>query len=280
MVMPLKYLRLGFTESTLLFIYFMEIYNKHLINENIIKLKKKMIQWFYTTSGYYDKTITASYMNAEHQYDDPYIYNVYFNELLHFVKNADLFTYGIHYNKNSLEIDMWLQFLNVNTNYLGNISFFKFTHQKSILIISPFAELFKEQYISKKCEKIDAKFKEIIDIQFYINLYTFFNDGPHNNILETVDYLYNDILHTISNNYDSVVISCGAYSNILGKKFYENNKNVLTIGAELSLLFGVLNNRSTTKIDMSNIDTNVWITEIPNKYKPKDYMLIENGCYW
>jgi hypothetical protein len=32
----------------------------------------------------------------------------------------------------------------------------------------------------------------------------------------------------------------------------------------------------------NNIDVNYefWITEIPEEYKPKDYIKIEYGCYW
>jgi hypothetical protein len=38
--MPLKYLRLGFTETTLLFIYFIETYKKEFISDKMIQLKK------------------------------------------------------------------------------------------------------------------------------------------------------------------------------------------------------------------------------------------------
>jgi hypothetical protein len=28
------------------------------------------------------------------------------------------------------------------------------------------------------------------------------------------------------------------------------------------------------------LDERYWITMIPDEYKPKDYQLIEGGCYW
>jgi len=29
-----------------------------------------------------------------------------------------------------------------------------------------------------------------------------------------------------------------------------------------------------------NYDDKIWIINIPDKYKPLNYMKIENGCYW
>jgi hypothetical protein len=280
--MPLKYLRLGFTETTLLFIYFIETQHTEYLDNNIIKLKNNMIMWLYTTSGYYDKTILSHYMDAKHSNNcDPVIYKQYFNILLNFIQDSDIFNYGVHYDKTSNEFNLLLNTINSKSyNYVGKDIFFKFTKNKSVLIISPFSELFKQQYYSGNCKNINPEFKEIKNLLFYTNIYTFFNKGPHNNILETSDYIYNDIIHNIKDNYESVVISCGAYSNILARKFYDDDKNVLTIGGDLQTFFGILGNRHKKNLNLSNLDTKLWITEIPDKYKPENYMLIENGCYW
>lgn len=52
------------------------------------------------------------------------------------------------------------------------------------------------------------------------------------------------------------------------------NKDVITIGGDLLGYFGIVSKRHKPN------NTEFWITEIPDKYKPKDYMKIENGCYW
>jgi hypothetical protein len=280
--MPLKYLRLGFTETTLLFIYFIETYNKEFISAEMIESKKKLIKWLYTTSGYYDKKIQSCYMDAKHtDNSDPVIYKQYFNTLLNFIKDADVFSYGIHYDKTSYEFSVMLNYINKKKNIeINKNTFFDFTKNKSILIISPFSELFKEQYYSENCKKINPEFREIKNVLFYTNIYTFFNNGPHNNIIETCDYIYNDIINNITDDYNSIVISCGAYSNILANKFYNNNKNVLTIGGDLPFYFGILNKRCKKHINVNDINIKLWITEIPEKYKPNNYHLIEDGCYW
>ena len=278
-----KIIRLGFTETTLLFIHWYENIsndkNKS-THYKIINLKKNMINWLYTTSGYYDKTIIYNYMNVKHENDiDPETYNKYFEILLNFVKEADLFVCGIHYDKNNDEYKQFIKYLNVKSSYTYDI-FYSIVKNRKILIISPFAELFKKQFDSGNCKLIDNDFPDIKKIYYYTNIYTFFNNGPHNNILETVNYLFADILSKINDNYDLVLISAGAYSNLLANKFYDYGKDVYTMGAELQKFFGVLNNREKSKMNLNVINKNLWIVDIPNEYKPIDYEKIENGCYW
>ena len=86
-----------------------------------------------------------------------------------------------------------------------------------------------------------------------------------------------------NNAYDSVLISCGAYSCLIAKKFYNIDKNVCVVGGELQPYFGILNNRTKEYNLKNNIkieNEQYWIMEIPNEFKPNDYMKIENGCYW
>jgi hypothetical protein len=220
-------------------------------------------------------------MDAQHSETDPFIYNLYFETLLNFIKNSDVFCYGCHYDKSSNVFLKLIQFINAKNNfYITKDVFFKFMNNKSVLFISPFAELFELQYKSGKCTIINPEFSTLQNALFYTNIYTFFNNGPHNNILETTDIIYNDILKNVHEHYDAVIISCGAYSNLLANLFHKKNKDVLTIGGDIQFYFGILNNRRKKGIDITSFDKNVWITEIPDKYKPTDYMKIENGCYW
>jgi len=278
--MPTKNLRLGFTEMSLLFCYWYEtIYHKKesKILDRIIELKNCMIKWFYTTSGYYDKIIKSNYMDAYHPNNiDPKTYNKYFSTLYNFIKKSD-FSYGIHYNQEEPEFKDFYNSLEILKIHSNKIFFDKIKGHK-LLIISPFAKLFKIQYESGNCNKIYENFPIIEKINYYTNIYTFFNKGPHNNILETVDYLVEDIRKTIEDDYDMVVISAGAYSNIIANKFYNLNKNVYVLGGELQALFGILNSRNKNK--NIKIKKEYWITEISDEYKPHDYMKIENGCYW
>lgn len=280
--MPEKLLRLGYTEMTLLLIYWLDKYNN---NTKDIITKTLMIKWLYTTSGYYDNTITSFYMDACHEKDDPIIYEKYFETLINFIKNSNNFTFCIHRLRSDSELINFIKFLELKNNTDLDINFFfnKIQNRK-ILIISPFAKLIQQQYESRNCYKIHPQFPNIEKISYYTNMYTFFNKGPHNNILETIDYLFNNVNNTInSNDYDMVIISAGAYSNLLAKQFYDIDKDVLTIGGDLQNIFGILNGRcrqfnlkSGKKIE----NEEYYITTIPDEYKPNDYMKIEDGCYW
>ena len=277
-----KILRLGFTETTLLFIFYLENVCHYNINKQTNDLKINMIKWLYSTSGYYDNTVVSKYMDAKHTSNDTIVYNKYFNTLLEFIKDSTLFNYGIHEHDEQCAFFKFLDYLNYKKfTTTDKQLFFSFIKSKKILFISPFSELFKQQYDNGNCIKINNEFINLINPQFYTNGYTFFNNGPHNNILETAEYIYTDISNNFSD-YDGVVISCGAYSNILAKYFYDNSKHVFTIGGELPHYFGILNERYKKCMDykFEHLDKNAWIINIPEKYKPIDYMKIEDGCYW
>lgn len=281
--MQKKILRLGFTEETLLFIYWINKY-KNINNAEIINLKKSCIKWLYTTSGYYDNTIDSNYMDATHPDDDTEIYNKYMEYNLDFIKNSDNYNFKTNMYTNFNYDDEFKKYINATNIYpITQPVLFEFIKNKKILIINPFSPLIKHQIENGNCKKIFDNTPNINSVYAYKCPYTFFNKGPHNNILETIDYIYNDIITNITNDYDTVIISCGAYSCLIAKKFYDNGKDVCTIGGELQHMFGILNKRKKFYLNNDNKDlTNkeFWILDIPEEYKPHDYEKIENGCYW
>lgn len=283
--MPEKILRLGYTETTLLFIYWMNNIKKE-NNENLVESKNTLIKWLYTTSGYYDKTIKSDFMNATHGKEDPEIYVKYMNLLLEFIKNSDISSLALH-NLNENNKQYYAEFkqsFNLKKDtFINNEIIYKFIENKKILIISPFANLIKKQITSGNVAKIYPNMTDVNDIYAYEMIYTFFNNGPQTNIFETLDYIFTDINNKITDDYESVLISCGAYSVLFANKFYELGKNVCTIGGDLQTFFGILNKRTIDYYNKNNIDIKnkeYWITEIPDEYKPNGYEKIEGGCYW
>jgi len=280
--MPEKILRLGFTECTLLYIYWKNIY-KNYNSKNLINIKNNLINHLYTSSGYYDNTITYTYMNANHDDTDTETYNKYMATLIDFIKDSDLFSYCFHHCETSDKINEFKEFkcfVNATKDsYIGHNIMYNFIHNKKILIINSFSPLIKQQIENGNCKKINNNFPNIDMLYIYKFPYTFFNKGPHNNLLETTEYIYNDILNNINDDYDSVLISCGAYSVLLAKKFYNNGKNVCTVGGQIQEAFGILNNRHK-QFNAEIPNKEYWITEIPDEYKPLDYQKLENGCYW
>jgi hypothetical protein len=141
----------------------------------------------------------------------------------------------------------------------------------------------KEQYISGNVKKIYEDFPDVLDIITINTPYTFFNDGPHDNLIVTCDIIFNKVLN-LNDKFDCVIISFGCYSNLLANKIQKKlKKDTLTIGDQLQFMFGIINNRMKTVIKNENctIDNiELYLTDIPEKYKPFLYTKIENGCYW
>jgi hypothetical protein len=273
-----KILRLGFTESSLLFIYWLNNYN-NINNKELIESKKNLIKWLYTTSGYYDNTIISYYMNAEHEFLDPVIYIKYMERLLNFIKQSDIFQIWLHnFEENKKYIDTFKNNIKSKSDYMNHETITNFIANKNILIISPFSPLIKSQIDSGNVKKINKDFPDIKNIYIYRNSYTFFNKGNHNNILESVNHIINEIKNK-KEDYESVLISCGAYSCLLAEELYNIGKNVCVVGGDLQTYFGILNGR-TRESNYHINNPEYWIINIPDEYKPKDYMMIENGCYW
>lgn len=280
---------MGFTELTLLFIWYLE--NELGIKNNIIQnIKKEYLNWLHTTSGYYDNKIIYSHMNVDYKNYDFKVYNEYIKNMIDTIRKSDHFEFNI---SNILakhpEINNFKKYLNINkTGFIDYNLTHTFIDKSNLLIISPFAELIQKQIKSGNCEKIFNDFPKLKNINIYTNPYTFFNQGPDNNILETAKKIISDI-NNLKYTYDTVLISCGAYGILLANEMIKINKNVIMLGGFIQPYFGIYNNRLKTcqinrnvikNFDINDSNKDNWILEIPDKYKPKNYELIENGCYW
>lgn len=280
--MPQKILRLGMTECSLLFIYWLNNYKK-LNNQELTNSKNDLTKWLYTTSGYYDKTQKGNYFDVVHK-NDPDVYKKYMEILLDFIKNSDIYDYKFHNFSFKNEINEFKNIVNPKIeSHLNQEIVFNFIKDKKILIINPFSPLMKHQLDSGNCKVIYHTTPTVISICTYKFPYTFFNNGPDNNILETTDSIFNDIINNVKDEYESVLISCGAYGCLIAKKFNDIGKNVCVVGGDLQTFFGILNDRTRDWFEKNNIEIqnkDCWIINIPDEYKPNDYIKIENGCYW
>ena len=235
--------------------------------------------WLYSTSGFYDKQIKGSYFNFNaNETTNSKVYNKYFSKLLNMLKNIDNCHLQLYFHDTDLKLDSKKQeFLKiVNYNKHPSIHLFSFMENKHILIINNLGSLMKQQFESVNLHKIHSDFPtNIKSIQFFENGYTFFNNGPDSNILETTEKLCNKIEKYV---FDGAIISAGAYSCLLAEMILTKlNKTVFVIGGELSFYFGISNKR--TKKFHSN-EINDFFIEVPDNLKPLGYEKIEDGCYW
>lgn len=281
--------RLGFTESTLLFFYYLDNYISDINKNEYIYLQYNKIQWLYTTSGFYDKTIN---INDYFQIINSKVYNDYFTQLLNAVKNYSgkvTFYFDDCVNMFDKQKVSFFNFIqkddNKNTprndiNYISREFIYESIANQNVVIINNFGKLMVQQVLNGNLKNIYSDLPIIKNIDFIQPFYTFLNDGPHQSILESVEYIYKNIDCKIENT-DIFIISAGAYSLLIANYIYINyKKKVIVVGGDLSSFFGINTKRGQMFYkDVHELHKQYFI-DVPEEMKPPNYMQIENGCYW
>ena len=270
----MKCMRLGFTEGTLFIKWYIHKYGF----ESYVK-DNYMVNFLFSTSGYYDKEIKGNYFDlTEEECEKVYIsevFNTYMETIMNGLKNCNYLFVCMHcidpyYKKftktliDDIRPEEWI------CTQLNKMYFLM--ENKRVLIISCYATLMENQVTSGNCNAIYPDFPTKMTIIPYDTLFTFFNNGPDNNILETCERYKKDISKI---EFDIAVVSCGAYTHILipyitdclGKNAFTTNSSCITDA------FGIIINRTREH------KNNFWVN-VPEKYKPEGYEKIEGGCYW
>jgi len=285
----MKIVRLGMTESSLLILTFVSK-NFELppdVKKHVSKIIMNMINWLYSTSGYYDKSVKGTYFN----FDYTALNKNYFNLINHLeisISECEISQMFIHEGFvmnlfNTYKNDFIKKYKISNLNILNGTQFqeridyiFDKMNNKKVLVISSFDGLIKSQYESGNLKQIYPNFPELINLNTIKTPYCYTNNGPHANYFETVDDLFEQIKVI---DFDIAILGCGIYGHILTNNIHSIlNKDAIYIGGSIQTLFGILSSREKNHGAIKYNE--YWITEIPNEYKPHNYKLIENGCYW
>lgn len=301
--------RLGLTETRLVYSFFLETkFEDSLLpveKESIISEKKKFLNWLFTTSGFYDKTIrydsSKNKLIDANELDQSSTYKTYMQITLKILLKTTkykLIKDSILFKSNYKEkfIDYCKENAQFYKDTVPDISMTKLYQQimknKDILIISSFCELIQQQIENGNFYRlVNEDGYEINSVKYYTTQYTFFNNGPHSNIFETFNYYIQDITKKCGNNYSVVFISCGAYSTLFFDHFYNQGKMCINLGGQIQEFFGILNQRYKEKSQNGinnileqhfgyNYENPNLIREIDDKYKPPNHKGIEGGCYW
>lgn len=285
----MKIVRLGSTETSLLFLTFLSK-NYDLdkdLKKHVSKYIMSCVNWLYSTSGYYDKSVKGDHFN----FDVTALTKNYFS----FIKHLELAVEDCEITQIFVHEGLVMSLLNVHKNdfikkyniktlsILNGTEFqdriddiFKMMDNKKVLAISSFDGLIKKQFESGNLKKIYKNYPNIIQLETVKSPYCFHNNGPHENYFETLDYLFDQIKNT---DFDIAVLGCGAYGHMLCHKIHtELKKDAIYVGGSIQTLFGIISSRE--KEHGKIVYDENWISEIPKEYRPNNYKLIENGCYW
>lgn len=149
---------------------------------------------------------------------------------------------------------------------------------KKVLVINPFAKSFKEQYLKR--EKIWSNIEVLpkMKLTLYKNIQSAGGAGPHNNWVESLNYMKEEISKL---DFDIALLGCGAYGMPLSS-FIKTilNKTSIYIGGGIQILFGVIGNRWLDSRQAAGKYFNEhWIRPSPEE-RPPAFYTIEGGCYW
>lgn len=265
----MKFQRPGFTETTLIFIDYLR--ENGINNEKIVKSEEKFINWLYSTCGFYDKEISGSYFDIDTEKAiNSENYKKFLNDYRKALKESDRLCLLIHeFFVDKEKIPEFQDSLNPKNlwNWPGYKPWYNILENKKVLLVSSFAALMEKQYNCGNIHKIDADFPNI-SIIAYKTPYTFFNNGPDKNFFETLDVMKKDIS---SIDFDVAIIACGAYAVLLADHCHNIGKTGISIGSGMHTMFGINPNKK---------DDPLWISTIPDEYKPIGYEKIEGGQYW
>lgn len=299
-------LRLGFTESTLLYIYYMNNIKKCIQYEGddyytLKRLVEELITWLYNTSGYYNKNDNLANMTFETLHSNDHYIN-YMNKLVNAIKKSNVCCFALHKLPDKYYVE-YIHFFNAYLNYkllivgqytldFKNLPFdynsnclYIINNSKNILVVNPLAELIVSQFNNNNVFHVNKPNNSRTIIPKAINKFigisnksTFFNNGPDNNNIETFEKLCEEI-NKVSNDYETAIISCGSYSLLIADYISKLHKNVIVLGgSEINALFGIKHKRFLDS-NPNFVYNEHWI-DVPEELKPDNYKKIEDGCYW
>ncbi|WP_341220839.1 hypothetical protein [Polaribacter atrinae] len=150
---------------------------------------------------------------------------------------------------------------------------------KKVLVIHPFAKSIESQYKNRdkifKNNEILPSFK-LITYKPVVSIAGQHDEVGFNNWFDALDYMKKDISNI---DFDIAILGCGAYGLPLASFIKDIGKKAVHIGGSTQMLFGILGRRWETEYDLSHLINEHWVR--PDKSEiPKDFIKIENGCYW
>lgn len=152
---------------------------------------------------------------------------------------------------------------------------------KRVLVIHPFTESIKQQYLKR--EKLFSntdvlpEFKELILIKAVQSMA---DNTEHLSYSDWFKALESMEMEMDSNDYDVALIGCGAYGMELAAHAKKRGKIGIHLAGWTQMLFGIYGNRwLVDQPEYSRFINEYWIR--PSKgERPKGADTVENGCYW
>jgi len=148
---------------------------------------------------------------------------------------------------------------------------------KNVLVIHPFVETIKSQYLKRNKLFINSdilpefKLETIKAVQSIA-----YNDCGYKNWFDALEAMKFQITQK---EYDIAIIGCGAYGFPLASFVKEQGKKAVHLGGATQILFGIKGTRWNEHEFISKLYNEYWVR--PSKEEtPIHHKKVEKGCYW
>lgn len=147
---------------------------------------------------------------------------------------------------------------------------------KRVLVVHPFEETIKEQFLKKEM-LFDSEFWPECQLITFKAVQTIAGekDDRFDTWFSALEYMKDQISQI---NFDIAILGCGAYGFPLAAAIKQMGKKAIHLGGATQLLFGIRANR-WEKSEVSSYFNQFWVRPKTSE-KPTNANKIENGCYW
>ena len=150
-------------------------------------------------------------------------------------------------------------------------------YDKKVLIVHPFSETIIKQYKNRKNiftnQNILPEF-QIDTVKAVQSLSG--EDKRFKSWFDALDYMKNEMS---KKTFDIALIGCGAYGLPLAGHAKRLGKIGIHLGGSLQLLFGIKGKRWDNDPQVNKFYNDYWVRPSESD-KPKNYIKVEDGCYW
>lgn len=224
-------------------------------------------------------SLNMGFLNGNSNAERERFKNLYLDD----IKQIDIlgsYLHSEHYLEEELSDCVRVNLNGYYAPFLWNNPWTKSLTEKRVLVVSPFVNSIRKQYMRRESlfsdKTVLPSFKELITIKA-VQTIAGNNNENFASWFDALQYMKNLIS---DKKFDIALIGCGAYGLPLAAHVKRMGKIAVHLGANLQLLFGIYGNRWLKDLpEFSKYINENWIRPSANE-RPKGLETIENGCYW
>lgn len=183
-----------------------------------------------------------------------------------------------YYIKKFMKRDVILTHLNMLDFWKYDKPFTSGLKGKKVLVVHPLTEKIESQYIKRELLFENPNVLPEFELKTLKAVQTIMGnrDPRFNTWFEALDYMYNEAMKI---DFDVAILGCGAYGMPLSARLKQAGKTVIYMGGVTQMLFGIKGDRWDRDPAASKLYNEHWIRP-GDEDKPKDFLKVEDGCYW